>query len=165
VLFGVSMQSLATAERYAEIEPFKTAITLRFDRELPFVAYALGLVVVSIFNCKFYCKYLCPLGAALGVPARLRMVDWLRRRRECGKPCQTCAKECEIQAIDEEGSINVNECHYCLDCQVTYWDSYKCPPLVERRKKRERVTSWSSKDQSKNAVGDVSNIPVETVSK
>ncbi len=163
LLFGVSLQSLATAERYAEIEPFKTAITLRFDRELPFVAYALGLVVISVFNCKFYCKYLCPLGAALGVPARLRMVDWLRRRRECGRPCQTCAKECEIQAIDDAGAINPNECHYCLDCQVTYWDRYKCPPLVEKRKKRERAVARSLKAAAKKNQTELNNIDVEVV--
>lgn len=161
VLFGISLQSLATAERYAEIEPFKTAITLRFDRDLPFVAYALGLVVISIFNCKFYCKYLCPLGAALGVPARLRMVDWLRRRRECGKPCQICAKECEIQAIHDTGEININECHYCLDCQVTYWDDHKCPPLVERRKKHERSAERARQAAASKAAGGVDNIDIE----
>lgn len=164
VLFGVSLQSLATAERYAEIEPFKTAITLHFNRDLPFVAYALGLVVVSAFNCKFYCKYLCPLGAALGVPARLRMVDWLRRRRECGKPCQICAKECEIQAIDDSGVININECHYCLDCQVTYWDDHKCPPLVERRKKHERAAERSRKAAAHKALGNIKIVTVDAVS-
>lgn len=139
ILFGISLESLATAERYAEIEPFKTAITLRFDREWPFVLYALGLVITSAFNCKFYCKYLCPLGAALAVPAKLSLVNWLRRRKECGNPCQTCAAECEIQAISDTGQIQINECHYCMDCQVTYWDNQKCPPLVEKRKRRERA--------------------------
>ncbi len=140
VLFAFSLESLSNAERYAEIEPFKTAITLRFDRDLPFVLYALGLVLVSVFNCKFYCKYICPLGAALGIPAKLSLVNWLRRRKECGSPCQTCAVECEIQAINDMGVIQINECHYCLDCQVTYWDDHKCPPLVERRKRRERAS-------------------------
>jgi NosR/NirI family nitrous oxide reductase transcriptional regulator len=139
ILFGLSLGSISTAERYAEVEPFKTAITLHFDRQWPFVLYALGLVVVSAFNCKFFCKYLCPLGAALAVPARLRLFDWLRRRKECGKPCQICANECEIQAINDTGVINPNECHYCLDCQVIYWDAYKCPPLVEKRKRRDKA--------------------------
>ncbi len=138
-LFGLSLQSTGLAERYAEVEPFKTAISLHFVRQWPFVAYAAGLVLLSVFNQKFYCKYLCPLGAALAIPARLRLFDWLRRRKECGKPCQVCANECEIQAIHETGEINANECHYCLDCQVTYWNDRKCPPLVERRKRRERV--------------------------
>jgi hypothetical protein len=138
-LFGVSLQSMSDAARLAEVEPFKTAVTLRFDREWPFVLYAAGLVVVSAFNRKFFCKYLCPLGAALSIPGRFRVFDWwLRRRKECGRPCQTCAHECEVRAIRPTGEINANECHYCLDCQVTYYSDRRCMPLIERRLKREQ---------------------------
>lgn len=142
-LFGISLQSLVDAERLAEIEPFKTAITLRFMREWGFVLYAAGLLTISLFNRKFYCRYLCPLGAALTYPARFRIFDWLRRRKECGRPCQICAEECEVQAIRPTGEINPNECHYCLDCQVTYFNDHKCPPLVEKRRKRERFSKDS----------------------
>jgi polyferredoxin len=138
-LFGVSLQSLTAAERLAEVEPFKTAITLRFQREWGYVLFAAGLVALSVLNRKFYCKYLCPLGAALTIPAKFRIFDWLRRHRECGRPCQICAVECEVQAIKKNGEINPNECHYCLDCQVTYWSEHKCPPLVEKRKRREKA--------------------------
>ena len=137
-LFGISLQSLVQAERLAEIEPFKTAITMRFQREWGYVVFAAGLILVSAINRKFYCKYLCPLGAALTIPGKFRIFDWLRRHRECGRPCQVCAVECEVQAIRKNGEINANECHYCLDCQVTYWNDRKCPPEVERRKRRER---------------------------
>ncbi len=139
VLFGVSLQSLVQAERLAEIEPFKTAITMRFQREWGYVLFAAALILVSAINRKFYCKYLCPLGAALTIPGKFRIFDWLRRHRECGRPCQVCAVECEVQAIRKNGEINANECHYCLDCQVTYWNDRKCPPEVERRKRRERA--------------------------
>ena len=137
-LFGLSLQSLTQAERLAEVEPFKTAITLRFTREWGYVLYAAALVLLSALNRKFYCKYLCPLGAALTIPGKFRIFDWLRRHRECGRPCQVCAAECEVQAIRKNGEINPNECHYCLDCQVTYWNDHKCPPEVERRKRREK---------------------------
>lgn len=137
-LFGLSLQSVGLAERYAEVEPFKTAINLYFMRSWPFVLYAAGLLLISAFNSKFFCKYLCPLGAGLAITGRYRLFEWLRRRRECGHPCQLCAVECEVKAINPLGQININECHYCLDCQVTYWSDVKCPPLVERRKKRER---------------------------
>jgi polyferredoxin len=137
-LFGLSLQSLTQAERLAEVEPFKTAITLRFAREWGFVLYAAALVLVSALNRKFYCKYLCPLGAALTIPGKFRIFDWLRRHRECGRPCQVCAAECEVQAIRKNGEINPNECHYCLDCQMTYWNDHKCPPEVDRRKRREK---------------------------
>lgn len=138
VLFGVSLQSLAQAERLAEVEPFKTAIVLRFSREWGYVLFAAGMILVSAVNRKFYCKYLCPLGAALAISARFRIFDWLRRRKECGRPCQICANECEVRAINAVGQINANECHYCLDCQVTYYNDHKCPPMVDRRKRREQ---------------------------
>lgn len=140
VLFGVSLQSLTDAARYAEVEPFKTVFALRLDREWPFVVYAVGLVAVSAVNRKLFCKYLCPLGAALAIPGRFRIFDWwLRRRKECGRPCQICYTECEVRAIRPTGEINANECHYCLDCQVTYYSDKKCPPVVDWRRRQQRL--------------------------
>jgi NosR/NirI family nitrous oxide reductase transcriptional regulator len=137
-LLGLSLQSIGYAARAAEVEPFKTAIVMRFDRGGVFLLYAVGLLVIAVFNRKFFCKYLCPLGAALAIPAPLRIFDWLRRRKECGRPCQICARQCEVQAIRPTGEINPNECHYCLDCQLTYWDDHHCPPLSEKRIRREK---------------------------
>jgi hypothetical protein len=135
-LVGLSLDSMVSAARLAEVEPFKTTFILRFMREPVFVVYALALLALSAINSKFYCKYLCPLGAGLSFITRFRIFDWLRRRRECGKPCQVCAHQCQIAAIKPTGEIIDNECHYCLECQVTYWDDRRCPPLVEKRKKR-----------------------------
>ncbi len=137
-LFGLSLQSIGYAARAAEVEPFKTAIVMHFSRDGIFLWYALALVLIAVFNRKFFCKYLCPLGAALAIPAPLRIFDWLRRRKECGRPCQICARQCEVQAIRPTGEINPNECHYCLDCQVTYWDDHQCPPLSEKRIRKEK---------------------------
>jgi hypothetical protein len=137
-LFGLSLQSIGYAARAAEVEPFKTAIVMHFNRDGIFFWYALALLLVAVFNRKFFCKYLCPLGAALAIPAPLRIFDWLRRRKECGRPCQICAIQCEVQAIRPTGEINPNECHYCLDCQVTYWDDHQCPPLSEKRVRKEK---------------------------
>ncbi|WP_196140998.1 transcriptional regulator NosR [Aliikangiella sp. G2MR2-5] len=139
LLFGVSLESMSSAERLAEVEPFKTSILLFFQREWWFVLYAVALLFVSIFTRKVYCRYICPLGAALAIPTKLRLFDWLKRRPECGQPCQLCAKECEIQAIHPDGSINANECHHCLDCQVTYTNENRCPPLVIAKKKGKKL--------------------------
>ncbi len=137
-LFALSLDSLALAEQFAEIEPFKTTFLLKFDREWPFIIYALLLLTINIFNRKFFCRYLCPLGAALSTSNSVRLFSWLRRRPECGQPCKTCAKECEIQAINPDGEINMRECHYCLDCQVTYFNEEKCPPLKKLARKKAK---------------------------
>ena len=144
VLFGVSLYSLAWAEQLAEVEPFKTAIVLKFVREWPFVAFAVALLVAGLFIERFYCRYLCPLGAALAIPGRIRTFEWLRRYRECGAPCQRCANECMVQAIHPEGHINPNECLYCLHCQTLYHDDRRCPVMIQRRLRRERRTALAS---------------------
>jgi NosR/NirI family nitrous oxide reductase transcriptional regulator len=137
-LFGISLYSLEWAERLAEIEPFKTAIILKFIREWPYVIFALAVLIPGIFIERFYCRYLCPLGAALAIPARMRMFDWLKRYKECGDPCTRCAKECMVQAIHPEGHINPNECHQCLHCQVLYQSDTKCPICIISAEKRAK---------------------------
>jgi NosR/NirI family nitrous oxide reductase transcriptional regulator len=138
-LFGVSLASLQQAEILAEVEPFKTAIILNFVRAWPFVAYAAALLIAGLFVERFYCRYLCPLGAALAIPARLRMFDWLKRYKECGSPCQTCANECMVGAIHPTGEINPNECLNCMHCQVLYQSEDKCPVVIRKLKRRGSV--------------------------
>ncbi|WP_407048511.1 4Fe-4S binding protein [Methyloraptor flagellatus] len=137
-LVGLSFYSLDVAERYAEVEPFKTAIILKFDRPWPYVLFALGMLAPGLFVERFYCRYVCPLGGGLAIPARLHMFRWLKRYSECGSPCQVCAKDCPVQAIHPTGEINPNECISCLNCQVLYQSKTKCPVVIGREKKRQR---------------------------
>ncbi len=144
-LFAVSLGSLALAEVFAEVEPFKTAIVLRFMREWWFVLFAVLLVAASLFIERFFCRYLCPLGAALAIPARLRMFDWLKRYRECGNPCMHCFNECPVEAIHPEGHINPNECISCLHCQVLYHHDRKCPVMIKKRIHKEKRAAAAKK--------------------
>lgn len=150
-LFGVSLTSIEQAERLAEVEPFKTAIILNFVRAWPFVAYAAALLIAGLFVERFFCRYLCPLGAALAIPARLRMFDWLKRYHECGNPCQTCAHQCPVQAIHPTGEINPNECINCLHCQVLYQSATTCPVVIKKIKRRAKV--GAAPDLSRNIAG------------
>ena len=156
VIFGVSFYSLALAEQMAEVEPFKTAIILKFMREWWFVLFAVALLVIGLFIERFFCRYLCPLGAALAIPGRLRMFEWLKRYKQCGSPCHTCANTCMVQAIHPTGEINPNECLYCLHCQQLYFDDHICPVMVEQRQRRERRAARAS-DPSKIAAAIARN--------
>jgi len=143
-LFGLSLYSVALAEMFAEVEPFKTAIILKFAREWPFVIFALTMLSAGLFIERFYCRYLCPLGAALAIPGHIRMFEWLKRWGECGSPCHLCAKECPVNAIHPEGKINVNECIYCMHCQELYHDDQRCPHMIQVRRKREKFMALST---------------------
>lgn len=143
-LFGLSLYSIAEAEHFAEIEPFKTSIILKFVRDWPFVIYALTLLSIGLFIERFFCRYLCPLGAALAIPGRLRMFEWLRRWPECGSPCQRCANECPVQSIHPEGHINVNECIYCMHCQLLYYCDQRCPHMIMVKARRDKLKASST---------------------
>lgn len=125
-------------DQLVEIEPFKTAITLNFVRSWPFVVYALGLLVASMFVYKFFCRFICPFGAGLAVLGRFRILDWIPRRKECGTPCQTCRHQCAYQAIAPAGNIEYDECFQCMECVIIYASDERCAPLM-LEKKRARV--------------------------
>lgn len=123
-----------------ELEPFKTAITLNFVRAWPYAAYALALLAISAFVHKFFCRYLCPLGAALALSGRFRLLDWLPRRSECGTPCQTCRHRCDYQAIKPDGAVVYAECFQCMDCVVIHESEQKCAPRLLEQKRARTIT-------------------------
>ncbi|MCH4562470.1 NosR/NirI family protein [Halomonas sp. EGI 63088] len=138
-LVGTSFHSLTLAEQLAEVEPFKTSLTLYFWRYWPFVVYAVGLLVAGMFVHKFFCRYLCPLGAGLAVLGKFRLFSWLERVKLCGQPCQSCKNHCEINAIRTDGRIDYNECIQCLECVVILRDDTRCVDKLIQQKRQRRA--------------------------
>jgi NosR/NirI family nitrous oxide reductase transcriptional regulator len=68
-----------------------------------------------------------------------------------------------VQSIHPEGFINVNECIYCMHCQVLYHDDQRCPHMIQLRLKRERRAALSSPSmrQDKEAGGKAAK-PITT---
>ena len=117
-------------ETLNEVEPFKTTITLGFDRPWPFVAYAVALLLLGAAYYKFFCRVLCPLGGALSLGGKRRRLRWLPRRAECGKPCQRCKAACRYDAIEPSGAVRFDDCFQCLDCVGLYHDPQRCVPVI-----------------------------------
>ncbi len=139
LMLASALLAPALADMLVELEPFKTAITLNFNRSWPFVAYAVGLLLLSMVSYKFFCRYLCPFGAALALFGRVRLFDWIARRAECGKPCQTCRHRCEHGAIRPNGTVVYAECFQCMDCVVIHASDEKCAPLMLELKRRPAI--------------------------
>ncbi len=118
-----------------EVEPFKTAISQTFQREWPYVVWALLCVAVGTLVFRGYCRYVCPLGAALALLDVLRRWAWIPRRAECGTPCQTCRHRCGYQAITPAGTVQYAECFQCLDCVAIHQDAQQCLPLLQQARR------------------------------
>ncbi len=116
------------------IEPFKTAITLRFIAPKNALFWTVIVLLICFYIERAYCRYICPLGGGLALIGKIRIYDYLKRRKECGNPCKACSTVCPTGAIMDSGKINMHECLGCLDCQVMLSDFSKCPPLVASKK-------------------------------
>ena len=142
-IIGTSFISMETASTLAEVEPFKTAIMRHFNRGIPYVSYAIVLLCLSAFMERGFCRFVCPLGAGIAIIGKLRITDNLKRRQECGSPCNLCSTSCPVNAIPSEGKnkgkIIMSECFRCLDCQLEYADTKRCPPLVKIEKLKVKM--------------------------
>lgn len=76
----------------------------------------LGLVVASIFVQNFWCRYLCPYGAFLGLAALASPLRITRTESSC-IDCAKCAKVCpSALPVDKLVQIRSAECTGCLEC-------------------------------------------------
>lgn len=123
----------------AEVEPFKTSISLYFVRGWPYVLWAVASLALSVLVYRGYCRYICPLGAALAIMGKVRIFNWIPRRSECGTPCQTCRHRCEYQAIEPKGKVDYQECFQCLDCVEIHDSDELCAPLIGEKRRLQRV--------------------------
>jgi NosR/NirI family transcriptional regulator, nitrous oxide reductase regulator len=118
---------------YPYIEPFwMFGLHLR----TPVLLSMLGLLLVTtIFVRNAYCRFLCPLGAALGILSKLTVFR-IKRWSECST-CRICEKACEWGAI-RGPQIIMTECVRCDDCERLYDDTAKCPHhlIILRGKKK-----------------------------
>ena len=74
----------------------------------------LAVIIVGMFFVeRFFCLFLCPLGAVFHL---LPVMPWsvIRRKEEsCLKGCQVCKKKCPTGYALEKGE---GECVHCLSC-------------------------------------------------
>ncbi|MBU1837434.1 MAG: 4Fe-4S binding protein, partial [Alphaproteobacteria bacterium] len=119
-----------STDKVAEIEPFKTAITVFFVRDWYYVLYAAFWLILGMVTFKGFCRYVCPLGAFMAIGGMIRTRSWIPRRADCGSPCQLCKVKCKYGAIKQTGEIQYDECFQCLDCVTIHDDPAQCVPLI-----------------------------------
>jgi hypothetical protein len=135
ILFGAIGWYLASGEIafYRYIEPFWI---FSFDATALLWAGLGILLIASIFVRNLYCRFLCPLGAALGLLSTLTLFR-IKRWSEC-TTCALCEKTCEWGAIRDR-KIIAQECVRCDDCEILYADQASCPHWLLEAKRRRRA--------------------------
>jgi len=139
VKYGILFIAIAYALRtdditfYRYIEPF----WMFTGQATPVLWTLLGaLLVASIFVRNLYCRFLCPLGAALGLLSSLTVFK-IKRWSECSQ-CALCEKTCEWGAIRRRKIIK-SECVRCDDCEILYDNKSRCPHWLLELKRKARA--------------------------
>ncbi len=104
------------------------------------------LVVASALVQNFWCRYLCPYGALLGLASLLSPLR-VRRSADACIDCAKCAKVCpSALPVDKLVTIRSAECSGCLECVAV------CPaegalqfslPQWVRSPKEGRLSAWA----------------------
>ncbi len=96
-----------------------TAVTMATQRyyEGGFIIFTLFLlfVVLNLFIPRFFCRFLCPSGALMGIFARFRLFDFYRDKKACTACCD-CTKAC-TGGCDPQGKLKSSECVMCFNCR------------------------------------------------
>jgi polyferredoxin len=83
-----------------------------------------ALLLATLFVRNLYCRFLCPVGAMLGIISQVTTVFRIRRWSEC-RSCRICERTCEWGAIRGPHIVR-SECVRCDDCERLYADQKKC---------------------------------------
>lgn len=93
-------------------------------RSLPSPVFLLSLggalmlvtIVGSLLTERFFCKYLCPLGAMFSLASHFRLLKIKKTTEKCAS-CKLCSKKCSMALpLDKYDSISSGECINCMKC-------------------------------------------------
>lgn len=140
LLFGTVLYFVVTRDIsiYRYVEPFWM---FSLQASLPLWVGLGVLLLATVFVRNLYCRFLCPVGAFLGLLSNLTVFR-IKRWSEC-RTCKICEKACEWGAI-RGPKIIASECVRCDDCERLYMDTQKCPHWLIIKKKAQAPASPAS---------------------
>jgi polyferredoxin len=99
-----------------------------FDEYLVGAIILFGTVILSFFYDRVFCKYLCPMGAFLGIIYKVTNYQ-IKRDEETCIHCNKCTKACPVNIdVANLKSVTDAECINCLECVTV------CPTKKETLK-------------------------------
>ena len=77
-----------------------------------------GILVGMALCERFFCRFLCPMGAVFSLLPMLPIFSVRRKQEQCAKGCSACTRCCPADlTLPEAGSWSVNgECFQCQKC-------------------------------------------------
>lgn len=103
---------------YSNYNKVADILMLRFFTDISMLALGViaGLFVLSLIVRGFWCRYLCPYGALLGMLNFISPTRIIRNKQRC-IDCAACARVCPtFIKVDKVTEVRSDECTGCLAC-------------------------------------------------
>ena len=125
ILILVVVKTATTAKLlFSNFDPYFALFNIWSDEVTRLSLFILAVVlIVSLFIERPWCKYLCPLGALLGIFNFFRIVKLKRNEKTCIN-CKACDRICPMN-INISTSKTVSN-HQCISCMLCT-DEITCP--------------------------------------
>ncbi|WP_160679061.1 FMN-binding protein [Clostridium sp. C8-1-8] len=99
-------------DAFAQITDFKTVISTLIIGLILLVLITIGALFVE----RFFCRYLCPLGAVFSIISKISILKINKPTEKCGK-CRACTSVCSMGIpLYKKESVKGGECIECLKC-------------------------------------------------
>ena len=100
-----------------EICPARALLSFQLTTPLLW-SVLITFVITSMVNRRFWCKYLCPLGAVLAPFNKIAPLRLVLNKNSCTN-CRRCDSACPMDIPDLTNNLRSAECIECLECQET----------------------------------------------
>jgi ferredoxin len=87
---------------------------ISFNHSTVFLILFIVPIILVLFKKRFWCRYICPLGASLGILSV--KAPFGIKSRACMTACGRCKNNCPTNAIRQDASIIKSECIMCMNC-------------------------------------------------
>lgn len=119
IILLLTLYATATTAKLAflDFDPYHALFSFWTGEVALYSIIIISLVLVaSLFIERSWCKYLCPLGAVLGITNKFRLFTITRNESTCIS-CSLCDKKCPM-SLNPSNSTKVSstECISCMEC-------------------------------------------------
>lgn len=124
LLILIVIYGLGFTERFSGSSPWEV-FSMLYTGKIPDKTYLVGwilFVLILAGMCakeRFFCQYLCPMGAVFSWLPVLPVSVLRRDRKQCIPKCRACQMKCPVNLEIERDQKDGGECIQCLACMDT----------------------------------------------
>lgn len=90
----------------------------RLASYLPGILLLILILIGMFFEERFFCRFLCPMGAVFSLLPILPLFTLHRKRENCIRGCSACTRQCPSAVeLPSDGSMDISgDCFQCQKC-------------------------------------------------